>query len=199
MKKFIVTEEEKHRIISLHKKLFSEERRDIDPNKTYELLSVQSELDEDPSTSTSTGTSTDPKETEGQVSTDFFEENKIYEFPSEKMGSSSQGPNCPPETDTEITKQFEDDNLLLKYPNDKIYRYKKIGEDWFAKNINNKKVFNITKCGYTSSVEKLNKEFPNKVETTTPSETEKTTSNTRGAEAAVQQYFDKKFPTTLPK
>jgi hypothetical protein len=48
----------------------------------------------------------------------------------------------------------------LKYPNDRNYRYKKIGGDWFAKNINNKKVFNITKCRYTTSVEKLNKEFP---------------------------------------
>ena len=161
MKKFIVTEEEKHRIISLHKKLFSEERRDIDPNKTYELLSVQSELDEDPSTSTSTGTSTDPKETEGQVSTDFFEENKIYEFPSEKIGgSSSGGISCPAETDTETIKKFEDETKLLTYPNDRKYRYLKIGNDWFAKNINNKKVFNISKCGYTTSVDKLNRQFP---------------------------------------
>jgi hypothetical protein len=160
MKKFIVTEEEKHRIISLHKKLFNEQR-DIDPDRTYGPLNVPSEPDEDPSTSTSTGTSsTDPKETEGEVSTDFFEENKIYEFPSEKMGSSSQGPNCPPETDTETIKKFEDETKLLTYPGDKNYRYLKIGNDWFAKNINNKKVFNISKCGYTTSVDRLNQKFP---------------------------------------
>jgi hypothetical protein len=160
MKKFIVTEEEKHRIISLHKKLFNEQR-DIDPDRTYGPLNVPSEPDEDPSTSTSTGTSsTDPKETEGEVSTDFFEENKIYEFPSEKMGSSSQGPNCPPETDTDTIKKFEDETKLLTYPGDKNYRYLKIGNDWFAKNINNKKVFNISKCGYTTSVDRLNQKFP---------------------------------------
>jgi hypothetical protein len=137
MKKFIVTEEEKHRIISLHKKLFNEQR-DIDL-----------------------------KETEGEVSTDFFDENKIYEFPSEKIGSSSQRPNCSPETDTETIKEFEDETKLLTYPGDKNYRYKKIGEDWFAKNINNKKVFNISKCEYTESVVKLNKEFPNETGATT--------------------------------
>jgi hypothetical protein len=81
----------------------------------------------------------------------------------------------------------------LTYPGDRNYRYLKIGNDWFAKNINNKKVFNITKCGYTSSVEKLNKEFPTETSTTTPSETGTTTSNTRGAKAAIQQYFNNKF------
>jgi hypothetical protein len=161
MKKFIVTEEEKNRIISLHKKLFSEQRRDIDPNRTYDPLNVPSEPDEDPSTSSSTEPDSDPKETEGEVSADFFEENKIYEFPSEKVGGSSSGRiNCPPETDTETIKKFEDETKLLTYPNDRNYRYLKIGSDWFAKNINNKKVFNISKCGYTTSVDKLNRQFP---------------------------------------
>jgi hypothetical protein len=97
-------------------------------------------------------------------------------------GTSGGGgtPKCPPITDTEITNQFKDDNVLLKYPNDKNYRYKKIGEDWFAKNINNKKIFNITKCGYTSSVEKLNKEFPDKVETTTTTTTVDSTKAAQG-------------------
>ena len=193
MKKFILSEEEKNRIITLHKTAIMEQAQ---------------------------------SETEGQVSLSFFENNKIYDEASEttvdtesggsgtsgtagSAGTSGKGgtPKCPPITDTEITNQFKDDNVLLKYPNDKNYRYKKIGEDWFAKNINNKKVFNITKCGYTSSVEKLNKEFPSETGTTTPSETGTTTPsetgtttpNTRGAEAAVQQYLDKKFSTTLPK
>lgn len=74
--------------------------------------------------------------------------------------TTPSGQKCPPITDSAITKQFEDESSLLKYPNDRNYRYKKIGGDWFAKNIINKKVFNITKCGYTTSVEKLNKEFP---------------------------------------
>jgi hypothetical protein len=74
--------------------------------------------------------------------------------------TTSPGQKCTAITDSTITKQFENENSLLKYPYDRNYRYKKIGGDWFAKNINNKKVFNITKCGYTTSVEKLNKEFP---------------------------------------
>ena len=198
MKKLILSEEEKNRIITLHRKAIMEQN-----------------------------------ETEGEVSLSFFENNKINELPYEttvdtesggtsgasggsgtagtsgSAGTSGGGskPKCSPITDTEITKQFEDDNVLLKYPNDKIYRYKKIGEDWFTKNINNKKVFNITKCGYTSSIEKLNKEFPtetgtttsSETGTTTSSETGTTTSNTRGAKAAIQQYFDNKFPTTLNK
>jgi len=163
MKKFIVMEDEKIRIINLHKKLIVEQS---------------------------------DKEVEGEVSVGFFEKNKIYEFTCEENtggGSSSGGIKCPPETDTETIKKFEDETKLLTYPGDRNYRYLKIGNDWFAKNINNKKVFNITKCGYTSSVEKLNKEFPTETGTTTSSETGTTTSNTRGAKAAIQQYFNNKF------
>lgn len=147
MKKFIVTEEEKNRIISLHKKLFSEQIDTVNTRGRMDTLNV---IQEDESSS----------ETEGQVSTDFFEENKIYDFPSEKIGGGSGRINCPPETDTETIKKFEDETKLLTYPGDKNYRYLKIGSDWFAKNINNKKVFNITKCGYTTSVDRLNQKFP---------------------------------------
>ena len=86
----------------------------------------------------------------------------IGNVPDETQSSptTSPGQKCTAITDSTITKQFENENSLLKYLNDRNYRYKKIGGDWFAKNINNKKVFNITKCGYTTSVEKLNKEFP---------------------------------------
>jgi hypothetical protein len=80
--------------------------------------------------------------------------------PTPTTPTTSPGQKCTAITDSTITKQFENENSLLKYPYDRNYRYKKIGGDWFAKNINNKKVFNITKCGYTTSVEKLNKEFP---------------------------------------
>ena len=184
MKKFIVTEEEKNRIISLHKKLINEQRLGVNPNKSYTPLNVpQSDNSQSDDTTTSasddqsqsteinprrqydplfssSSSGTDQKETEGEVSAGFFEENKIYEFPSEKIGSSSEGPNCPPETDTETIKKFEDETKLLTYPNDRKYRYLKIGNDWFAKNINNKKVFNISKCGYTISVDRLNQKFP---------------------------------------
>ena len=206
MKKFILSEEEKNKIITLHRAAIMEQAQSetegqvslsfFENNKIYDEASettVDTESGGTSGTSGGSGTSG----TAGSAGT------------SGTAGTSGKGgtPKCPPITDTEITNQFKDDNVLLKYPNDKNYRYKKIGEDWFAKNINNKKVFNITKCGYTSSVEKLNKEFPSETGTTTPSETGTTTPsetgtttpNTRGAEAAVQQYLDKKFSTTLPK
>jgi hypothetical protein len=51
--------------------------------------------------------------------------------------------------------------FTYKYPNDKNYIYGVKDDDWYAKNINNQKVFNISKDGFQSSVDRLNKEFPN--------------------------------------
>ena len=50
--------------------------------------------------------------------------------------------------------------FIYKYPNDKNYIYGVKGGDWYAKNVNNQKVFNISKDGFQSSVDKLNKQFP---------------------------------------
>ncbi len=104
-------------------------------------------------------------ETPEEIQSDIIQPDIIQpdgKLPDEMQSTpiTPSGQKCPPITDSTITKQFEDESSLLKYPYDRNYRYKKIGGDWFAKNINNKKVFNITKCGYTTSVEKLNKEFP---------------------------------------
>lgn len=52
-------------------------------------------------------------------------------------------------------------NFEYKYPNDKTYIYGVKGSDWHAKNTKNGKVFNISKLGYQTSVDKLNKKFPN--------------------------------------
>lgn len=52
-------------------------------------------------------------------------------------------------------------NFEYKYPNDKTYIYGVKGSDWYAKNTKNGKVFNISKLGYQTSVDKLNKKFPN--------------------------------------
>jgi hypothetical protein len=95
-----------------------------------------------------------------EIQPDIIQPNGNVPDETQSNPTTSPGQKCPAITDSTITKQFENENSLLKYPNDRNYRYKKIGGDWFAKNINNKKVFNITKCGYTTSVEKLNKEFP---------------------------------------
>lgn len=63
---------------------------------------------------------------------------------------------------TQLSSQdYEGIDFKYKYPGDKNYRYGVKGTDWYAKNINNQKVFNITKDGFTSSVENLNRQFPN--------------------------------------
>lgn len=50
--------------------------------------------------------------------------------------------------------------LNITNPGDKNYVYGKVGEEWFAQNIKNKKIFNLTKCNYTSSIAKLEKLKP---------------------------------------
>jgi len=99
-------------------------------------------------------------ETPEEIQSDIIQPDGKLPDEMQSTPITPSGQKCPPITDSTITKQFEDESSLLKYPYDRNYRYKKIGGDWFAKNIINKKVFNITKCGYTTSVEKLNKEFP---------------------------------------
>ena len=50
--------------------------------------------------------------------------------------------------------------LNITNPGDKNYIYGKVGEEWFAQNVKNKKIFNLTKCNYTSSIAKLEKLKP---------------------------------------
>lgn len=50
--------------------------------------------------------------------------------------------------------------FVYKYPNDKNYIYGVKDNDWYAKNINNRKVFNISKDEFQYSVDELNKKFP---------------------------------------
>jgi hypothetical protein len=59
------------------------------------------------------------------------------------------------------TQDYEGINFKYKYPGDKNYRYGVKGTDWYAKNINNDRVFNISKDGFTSSVDNLNRQFTN--------------------------------------
>ena len=68
----------------------------------------------------------------------------------------------PKKRGTQLSSQdFEGIDFKYKYPGDRNYRYGVKGTDWYAKNINNQKVFNISKDGFTSSVENLNRQFPN--------------------------------------
>ena len=50
--------------------------------------------------------------------------------------------------------------LNITNPNDKNYIYGKVGEEWFAQNVKNKKIFNLTKCNYTTSIANLEKLNP---------------------------------------
>jgi len=73
-----------------------------------------------------------------------------------------------PETDSEILKLPFD----LKYPYDKNYRYSYHEGNWYAKNINNNKIFNISKYPqFEDSVKNLNREFPNIIQPTTTTTT----------------------------
>lgn len=55
--------------------------------------------------------------------------------------------------------------LNIKNPGDKNYIYGKVGEEWFAQNVKNKKIFNLTKCNYTKSIAKLEKLKPGSANT----------------------------------
>ena len=141
MKKFIVSEEEKIRIINLHKKLMMEQS----------YIPIEFII----------------TETEGEVSSSFFETNNIGSYPSEATTTTNTTTSsgckvkpCPPVTDANITQKFEDEANLKQYPGDTRWRYIKIENDWYAKRIDGDKVFNITKCECTSSVDKLNVQFP---------------------------------------
>ena len=57
-------------------------------------------------------------------------------------------------------QDYEGINFKYKYPNDRNYEYGVKNNEWYAKNINNEKVFNISKDGFTSSVNYLNAQFP---------------------------------------
>ena len=58
------------------------------------------------------------------------------------------------------SNEYSGIEFKFKYPNDKNYIYGVKGGDWYAKNVNNQKVFNISKDGFQSSVDRLNKQFP---------------------------------------
>jgi len=82
--------------------------------------------------------------------------------------STSEDPPVTPEDDSEILKLPFD----LKYPYDKNYRYSFHEGNWYAKNINNNKIFNISKYPqFKKSVENLNREFPNGIQPTTTTTT----------------------------
>ena len=72
------------------------------------------------------------------------------------------GTPTPRKRGTKLNPQdYEGIDFKYKYPGDRNYRYGVKGTDWYAKNITNKNVFNLTKDGFTKPVENLNRQFPN--------------------------------------
>jgi hypothetical protein len=77
-----------------------------------------------------------------------------YERQRTEKNSSTKG-KCPP-----LTTPPAGLTLNITNPGDKNYIYGKVGEEWFAQNVKNKKIFNLTKCNYTTSIAKLEKLKP---------------------------------------
>lgn len=179
MKKFIVTEEEKNRIINLHRKLIIEQ--------------TQSEV-------------------VGQVSLDFFEKNKIYEFPSETTDEDSGTP-APLEGKTgfretnltiEDLKNGRTVSMGVKGPIVKQIQELLIGKGYkeVSKSGEPDSMFgSMTKAqvekfqleNKDDKGEKLKKDGIVGQKTINALLAPPPAPNTRGAQAAVQDYFDKKF------
>lgn len=85
----------------------------------------------------------------GQESTDA-----AYERQRTEKNSKTKG-KCSP-----LTTPPAGLTLNITNPGDKNYIYGKVGEEWFAQNVKNKKIFNLTKCNYTKSIAKLEKLKP---------------------------------------
>ena len=83
----------------------------------------------------------------------------VYDTPENKVytndGKTKTKGKCSP-----LTTPPAGLTLNITNPGDKNYIYGKVGEEWFAQNVKNKKIFNLTKCNYTSSIAKLEKLKP---------------------------------------
>jgi hypothetical protein len=91
---------------------------------------------------------------------DDFE--KRLSTPQQSNANSGGGSSTPRTRGTILNPQdYEGINFKYKYPGDRNYIYGVKGNDWYAKNITNNRVFNISKDGFTSSVDKLKAQFPN--------------------------------------
>jgi hypothetical protein len=96
MKKFIVNEEEKNRILNLHKKLISEQLGSTRFNTASSALGSR-QLPTLPTVFRPADTSQDPtqrfafKEKEGEASASFFEQNKIGDYSDDPASSETPG------------------------------------------------------------------------------------------------------------
>jgi hypothetical protein len=88
----------------------------------------------------------------------------------------------------------------FKYPNDKNYIYGIKNGDWYAKNVNNQKVFNISKDGFQSSVDNLNRHFPEALKPIDNTNTNEPNIQIKPDETQVDKIKqdDKKITTNTP-
>jgi hypothetical protein len=97
-------------------------------------------------------------------------------------------------------QDYEGINFNYRYPGDKNWRYGVKNNEWYAKNITNNRVFNISKDGFTSSVNYLNAQFPDAfkevAQQTTPPVTQQDTTTKTTTPPVTQQ--DTTTKTTTP-
>jgi hypothetical protein len=79
----------------------------------------------------------------------------MYDTPENTDDKTKTKGKCPP-----LTTPPAGLTLNITNPGDKNYIYGKVGDEWFAQNVKNKKIFNLTKCNYTTSIAKLEKLKP---------------------------------------
>jgi hypothetical protein len=87
-----------------------------------------------------------------------------------------------------------DITFTYKYPGDKNWIYGVKGGDWFAKNVKNQNVFNISKDGFQTSVDRLNATFPDAFKSENNKETKKETDNKTTFKAADFKPIEKLKP-----
>jgi murein L,D-transpeptidase YcbB/YkuD len=221
MKKFIVTEEEKNRILNLHKKLISEQMTQIGNTRIGAASKLgATQLPTIPTVFRPADTSQDPtqrfafKEKEGEVSLSFFEQNKIGDYSED--AASAETPESPKaktgfqETTLTIEDLKNGRTVSMGVKGDVVG---KIQELLIAKGYKDvsksKEPDNVFGSMTKTQVEKFqseNKDDKGDQLTKDGIVGQKTINallaptpppNTRGAQAAVQQYFDNKFSTTL--
>jgi hypothetical protein len=97
-------------------------------------------------------------------------------------------------------QDYEGINFNYRYPGDKNWRYGVKNNEWYAKNITNNRVFNISKDGFTSSVNYLNAQFPDAfkevAQQTTPPVTQQDTT-TKTPAPVTQQDTTTKTPAPV--
>jgi hypothetical protein len=99
----------------------------------------------------------------GLISEQLPPQQSSSNLPPQQSNANSGGGSSTPRTRGTILnpQDYEGINFKYKYPGDRNYIYGVKGNDWYAKNITNNRVFNISKDGFTSSVDKLKAQFPN--------------------------------------